>query len=87
MLAIITLILALAFIWAAWGFWAFLGAFLGSIFIGMLTKPRYEWDTNWGVWVCGAIVRIVGICAVNAIWHEPAYNIGAVILVILSFVI
>lgn len=78
--------LALVMIWIAWGFWAFLGALGAKIVITTIFKPKYEDEVNWGGFLAAIAIYIVGILAVDAKWHEPAYTAAAVVIAVLLLV-
>lgn len=67
---LILYVLALGFIWGAWGFWWALGIMVVHSTLSWLFRPKHDWETNWFAWVLKLAVIVIGVFAVNAIWQN-----------------
>lgn len=84
MLAIFVLIASLVAIAVAWGLVPLVVVILAALFVSYVGKPEYSSDANWGGLIANVGICLLGVGAVNTIWHEPVYNGVAVLLIILA---
>jgi hypothetical protein len=76
-------LLALILCWIAvafgFGFWHFVVLFVISVIL-------FRVFGSFGTLVAEIAAFISGVGAVNQLWHEPIYNVGAVIIIVLLVV-